>query len=275
MADILIDDVTNDTGTGIFDKLMSAVNAQIETQYLNNRITGSDYANVYLTSLQSVLQQSVQYVMQEQLTEAQIDGIAADNLLKSKQLEIAEQELAIKLYELQNMMPAQLSQMQAQTAEVTDSTVRANTQLNDQLLTSTKQRTLLDTQEEAEQYKVDFILPAELSSINKDVDVKERGMVEQEATGTKQRILLDTEEQAKQYEVDNLLPEQLLKVQEEIDLLQTQDLNALAQLKVIYADRVLKDKQAAKLGLDNVMKQSETSKTSDPNFVYIPNYEEV
>lgn len=70
--EILIDDITNSAGTGIFDELMAAVNAQIDTQFLNNRITGTDYSNVYLGTMQTVLQQSVQFALQKQLSEAQI-----------------------------------------------------------------------------------------------------------------------------------------------------------------------------------------------------------
>lgn len=93
MADIQLDSITNDAGTGVFDKLMAAVNAQIEGQYLNNRITGSDYANVYLGGMQAVLQQSMQYVLQEQLTEAQIEDVIAGTALKNKQIEVANAEL--------------------------------------------------------------------------------------------------------------------------------------------------------------------------------------
>ena len=52
-------------GTGVFDKLIDAVNKNIEAQYSKGRITGNDYANVYLGSMQSVIAQSVQYVLQE------------------------------------------------------------------------------------------------------------------------------------------------------------------------------------------------------------------
>ena len=85
MADINVDDITNSGGTGVFDKLMESINSQIETQYLSNRITGSDYATVYLGSLQAALTQSIQFTMQEELTEAQIEGVIADNALKAKQ----------------------------------------------------------------------------------------------------------------------------------------------------------------------------------------------
>lgn len=195
MADIQLDSITNASGTGVFDKLMEAVNAQIESQYLNNRITGSDYANVYLGGMQAVLQQSMQFVLQEQLTEVQIDDVVAGTAIKEKQLEVAEVERQAKAYEVSTLLP------------------------------------------------------------------------DQHNTNVAQQTLLATEEEAKQYEVDNLLPEQLIKVQEEIDLLQSQD-------RALYTDRVLKDKQAAKLGLDNVMKNAEATRAADPTAVYTPNYEE-
>ena len=79
----------------------------------------------------------------------------------------------------------------AQAAEILSSTLRANTQLQDQLLTNAKQRTLLDTEEQAKQYEVDNILPANLAQIQKQTDVAERGMVENELTGIKQRLSID------------------------------------------------------------------------------------
>jgi hypothetical protein len=94
MAQILITDITNVDGTGIFDKLMDAVNKQIETQYLNNRITGSDFANVYLSSLQAVLQQSIQFTLQQQLTEAQIDDTNASIALKYTEQVLKDKQAA-------------------------------------------------------------------------------------------------------------------------------------------------------------------------------------
>jgi hypothetical protein len=94
MAEILITDITNVDGTGIFDKLMDAVNKQIETQYLNNRITGSDFANVYLSSLQAVLQQSIQFTLQQQLTEAQIADTNASIALKYTEQVLKDKQAA-------------------------------------------------------------------------------------------------------------------------------------------------------------------------------------
>lgn len=192
MADITVDSITNADGTGIFDKLMETVNKNIETQYLNNRITGSDYANVYLSSMQAALSQSVQYILQEQLTEAQIDGIAADNLLKAKQLEIAQQELTLKEAELNRLRNATEAELEKQWGY----------------------------------------------AVTRDVDGA---------------LVLGSSTDAG-------------KIDKELELLQVQKDGA-------YTDRVLKDKQAAKLGLDNVMKQAEAAKLADPSFKYTPNYE--
>ncbi len=91
-SDILVSDITNGeilnnewSGTGIFDVLMVAVNKNIEVQFNKGRIKGDKYADVYLGSMQAVLAQSVQYVLQEKVSEAQITKI-------QKELQILGQE---------------------------------------------------------------------------------------------------------------------------------------------------------------------------------------
>lgn len=150
---ISVDDITNEAGTGIFDKLMVSINTNINAQFENNRITGNDYANVYLGSMQAAMAQSIQFALQEQLTEAQVDAVRADIDVKER---------------------LTVSQLAAEAA---------------------------------------------------DLDVKERLTV--------------------------------------------------SQLENAFTDRVIKDKQAAKLGLDNVMKLSEASRDADDAFVYTPQYEDV
>jgi len=60
------------TGTGAFDDLMEAVNIHLEAQYQLGRITGTDYATVYLGAMQSALQQSVAFVMGLETTNADV-----------------------------------------------------------------------------------------------------------------------------------------------------------------------------------------------------------
>jgi len=86
-TDILLTDLTNGSlngsneweGTGVFDVLIAAVNSNIEGQYNKGRITSTDFASVYLGGLQSVIAESIKYVLSEKQTEAQIDLLVTQN----------------------------------------------------------------------------------------------------------------------------------------------------------------------------------------------------
>lgn len=115
-TDIQITDLTEGTltGNGIFDKLMAAVGVHLDDQYAKNRITGTDYATVYLGSMQSVIQQSVQYLLQEKQVEASVDLIeqqalteAQNTLNATKQGILLDTDEQIKEYELANILPKQ------------------------------------------------------------------------------------------------------------------------------------------------------------------------
>lgn len=82
---INIDDVTdgNIGGIGIFDKLMTVVGSHVKEEFANDRINSSDYATVYLGSLQSVLTQAIQFSLTKDKA-----GADADKALKD--IEIAE-----------------------------------------------------------------------------------------------------------------------------------------------------------------------------------------
>jgi len=66
--------VTNNvvTGSGSFDDLMEAVNIHLDAQFNLGRITGSDYATVYLGAMQSALQQSVAFTLGLEKTNAEV-----------------------------------------------------------------------------------------------------------------------------------------------------------------------------------------------------------
>ena len=79
-ADILLADLTNATsvtdgasnGTGALDRLMNTINLYLDDQYTRGRIKGTDYANVLLGSIQSVLSARLQFTLTEKVNEAQI-----------------------------------------------------------------------------------------------------------------------------------------------------------------------------------------------------------
>ena len=49
-------------GTGVFDILMTVVSKHIQEEYNKNRITGKEYATVYIGAVNAVLQQAVQFL---------------------------------------------------------------------------------------------------------------------------------------------------------------------------------------------------------------------
>ena len=184
MTQIEITDLTNGSnvnqewqGTGVFDKLMSAVNKNIEIQYQKGRITGSDYAQVYTQSLQATLQQAVDFLLRKDLIEVQIDS-------ELKNIELKTAQLAAE----RNKTEAELEKQWGY-----DVTRDANGELV--LGNSTGE-----------------------GKVDKDISVTEE------------------------------------------------------QRKATKAEAVIKDKEAAKLGLDNVVKNAEAVRLTNPTAVYVPKY---
>ena len=80
------------TGTGIFDDMMTTVNAHMAAQFNLGRITGSDYATVYLTAIQATVQQAVAFTIGAQ------KGNAEEALLFQKEItEFAQTEKSTKV----------------------------------------------------------------------------------------------------------------------------------------------------------------------------------
>lgn len=57
------------SGTGVFDVLMNATKLHLKEEYDSERITGSEYTTLYLGAMTSVMQQSVQFLLNTQQEE--------------------------------------------------------------------------------------------------------------------------------------------------------------------------------------------------------------
>ena len=89
-------------GTGVFDIIMKAANENIKIQNQASRITGAEYAEVYLGTMQTAISEAMKFVLQNdtlakeiELKEAQIAKINADKELINAQL-LAYQEQQAK-----------------------------------------------------------------------------------------------------------------------------------------------------------------------------------
>ena len=91
-ASVVTSDANVVTGTGVFDDMMETVNAHLAAQFALGRITGSDYATVYLTAMQATVQQAVAYTVGMQ------KGNAEESLLFQKEItEFAQTDQATKV----------------------------------------------------------------------------------------------------------------------------------------------------------------------------------
>jgi vacuolar-type H+-ATPase catalytic subunit A/Vma1 len=104
MADILLREVTTGKidGTGVFDTLMRAVDTHLQEEFKQGRIKGTDYGQVYLSSLNSVMQQSVSYVLGKQAADKQAELLnqqklteVAQTALVGKQEERVDEEISL------------------------------------------------------------------------------------------------------------------------------------------------------------------------------------
>jgi hypothetical protein len=73
---------------GVFEELMNSMNLYLKDQYSRDRLKGTDYANVLLGMGQSIIAQSMEFVLRK-------DAIEADIRIKEKELEIKASQLAL------------------------------------------------------------------------------------------------------------------------------------------------------------------------------------
>lgn len=168
MADIIIGDVTDGNNPkvnpGVFDHLMSSVELRLTEQFQQVRITGPQYAEVYLGAMQTTMAQAMQFVLQEQvaskqaelleqqiLTEVQTTARAAEevtlaqkNILIAIQQELKLREEILHVTAQTALINAQKLQTDAQTAKI-----GKDEDLVDKQILSEVQKTLLITAQTA------------------------------------------------------------------------------------------------------------------------------
>lgn len=72
-------------GTGIFDKMIGAVSANIKTQFDNGAIPERDRATVYLGALQYTISEAVKVLLQKKAADKQLDVLEEQKLLYRRQ----------------------------------------------------------------------------------------------------------------------------------------------------------------------------------------------
>lgn len=115
-------------GCGTFDVLMSSVYAHLRTEFDKNRITGAEYTKAYIALTESVISNSVQFLLQKENAYWQAVAGQLEVVKTAKAIEEIEQNIinktkeALVLDEQRKLIKEQMESQLAQTLDVrTDS----------------------------------------------------------------------------------------------------------------------------------------------------------
>lgn len=223
MAAIDLLDLTNSTdesdGTGIFDKLIQSVNRHIGAQYEDGRITGADYASVYLGSLQSVLSESVKFILAEQ--EA---GYRADLLLEQILTEQKKNEVAGLIDLEKQKMQEQIDLVIAQTATQYESVQSSRQDTTRKNLLNTKH--VIKTEKETEMLISQNNELLASGPLDRDLTVAKTEATDQGKLDNTNKVTAEVAlTNAQELHQEDIT---LTKLPEEVDLLQSKDAEQLA-----------------------------------------------
>lgn len=111
-------------GTGVFDVLMQASRNHLDQEYKLGRIKGPEYSQVYLSSIQPVLQTALQFLLSKDKTSKELELLDKQIELAGVEVQKAQAELAI-LQANQQKIPAEIALLTAQTALTNQQTTNA------------------------------------------------------------------------------------------------------------------------------------------------------
>ena len=112
--DIEISDITDATtvedGTGIFDALMQAATLHINSQIDKNYLTQGEAGEVYATTIQTAMQQSIQFILQKKKMESDLETAAKQrDVMTTQQALYARQTTAFDDNKYQKLFDSQLN----------------------------------------------------------------------------------------------------------------------------------------------------------------------
>jgi hypothetical protein len=156
MLDIRSLSTGESAGSGLYEELMRAGNSHILQEFKAGRLVGEAYASVYLGAMQANLSAAIQYLLQYETVNKNLEVL--DEQIKQNQkqnelLELQKEQLSIAnataKYNLDVMLPAQLLQLKKQTELVVEQVNQATAQtaqITAQIALTKKQQDLVDEQ---------------------------------------------------------------------------------------------------------------------------------
>ena len=288
---ITLNDLTLATldGTGVFDVLMRANKAHLEAEYSKNRIKGSEYATVYLGSLEAVLNSALQFLLQkdkialeaqlieQQILLAQVEVIKANAQVAQTeaQTELVRQQTANALAELEIIranalkIPAEMDHLQAQTLMVNQQTSNVAAEalnipkqgalIDAQALNTSKQAALVEKEILVKTEQV-LIAKEELKvAVAKLLNLPKEGiLLDKQALDIVAKTSMTDQQKANLVlEADNIpkqgavLVSQKCKLDAEFDLLKTTNLKSAEEQALLAWKTTTEKAQTTALGVDD------------------------
>lgn len=175
-------------GAGMFDGIMSSIDAHIRREYEAGRITGKDYAEAYMTLTQTALGSAVQYLLakdqsfyQAQLAQMQARAAEIAAVGERIRLETARAQLATARIETKNM-----------SVEYSKGKLQLSI-LDSEYCVKLAQKANVTADTDLKAYQLSDVLPAQVGQVQAETAIRD-------------------------YEHDNVLPKEVLRLQSGIDV---------------------------------------------------------
>lgn len=161
-------------GTGVYDVLMRANKAHLESEFQAGRIKGADYANVYLGSMQAVLASSVQFLLGRDQATLQAEKTKAEIALIDSQRALVEQQTLNAQIE-HTVLVAQECKLRAEYDATMEQKLRAaaeTTLLNQKLVTERAQTQAVGVEADSVVGRQKKLYEAQTTGFTRDAEQK-------------------------------------------------------------------------------------------------------
>lgn len=237
-------------GNGVFDKLMQSVKAHLDVEFKQNRLSGEEYAKTYTALTTTILQQSIQYLLTEPQTAAQVALINSQRTKTDAETDLVAVQRANAVKEGVNLDKQALRfDKDLELADLQKVKLTADTNLVDQQTANAlAQADNIPLEGEVLQANK-LSIEAETARIGKDsllLDQRLANLITEDVNATKQGLILDRELTRMASDIARIDAD-TTQTGKQSALIDQQTLNTTAEGLNIPKQGVILDKQASSI----------------------------
>lgn len=227
VSDLTIHHITNTTkdGSGYFDILMDAYNTHIDKEYVKGRITGDQFASMYVTLLTSAMDRALEFALSKDTAKfgaikAQMDARSAELESKIRLVNLRES----KFSEVKAHYLAYITKVDYVTAQFTAAI--SSTQYQKEVSLAGQEEfnlcKLLPLEKDTRQFNLDIILPLQEKLHTEELETARGSTLDTRTDGTPIKGMLgrqfnvsEVDYDVKTFTLGNILPTQKAILQEQ------------------------------------------------------------